>query len=121
MTVADPDLVGLESSVAVTATIGGLGAVAGAVYNPLELMLPQADPLQPLPDMLQMKTGLELPVSAAVNCNCAPGFTWAEGGDTLTEAATTSVTFAEAEAEGSAVAVALTVIPGDVGNAAGAV
>lgn len=121
VTVADPDLVGLESSVAVTATIGGLGAVAGAVYNPLELMLPQADPLQPLPDMLQMKTGLELPVSAAVNCNCAPGFTWAEGGDTLTEAATTSVTFAEAEAEGSAVAVALTVIPGDVGNAAGAV
>ena len=43
VTVADPDLVGSDSRVAVTATIGGLGAVAGAVYNPLALMLPQAD------------------------------------------------------------------------------
>lgn len=31
VTVADPDFVGLESRVAVTATIGGFGAVAGAV------------------------------------------------------------------------------------------
>lgn len=121
MTVADPDLAGLESSVAVTATIGGFGAVAGAVYNPLAVMLPHAVALQPLPDMLQMNRGLEFPPSVAVNCNCAPGFSWAEGGDTLTEAVDTSVTFAEAEAEGSAVAVAFTVITGDAGNVAGAV
>ncbi len=120
MTVADPDFVGSESSVAVTATIGGFGEVAGAVYNPVALMLPQAEALQPLPDMLQITNGLEPPLSAAVNCNCAPGFTCAEGGDTLIEAATTSVTVAVAEAEGSAVALALTVIKGDVGSVAGA-
>jgi hypothetical protein len=121
VTVADPDLVGSDSKVAVTATIGGLGALAGAVYNPLALMLPQADSLHPLPDMLQMTRALEVPLTLAVNCNCAPGFSWAEGGDTLTEAAATSVTTAEAEADGSAVAVAFTVTLGGVGRVAGAV
>jgi hypothetical protein len=74
VTVADPDLVGSDSKVAVTATIGGFGARAGAVYNPLALMLPQADSLHPLPDVLQITRALELPVTLAVNCNCTPGF-----------------------------------------------
>lgn len=74
VTVADPDLVGSDSKVAVTATIGGFGALAGAVYNPLALMLPQADAVHPLPEMLQITRVLELPITFAVNCNCAPGF-----------------------------------------------
>jgi len=74
VTVADPDLVGSDSRVAVTATTGGLGAAAGAVYNPLALMLPQADPMHPLPDMLQITRALAFPLTLAVNCNCAPGF-----------------------------------------------
>jgi len=121
VTVADPDLVGSESKVAVTATIGGLGALAGAVYSPLALMLPQADPLHPLPDRLQITTALELPLTLAVNCNWAPGFSWAEGGDTLTEAAATSVTAAEAVADGSATAIAFTATLGGAGRIAGPV
>jgi len=121
VTVADPDLVGSESKVAVTATIGGLGALAGAVYSPLALMLPQADPLHPLPDRLQITTALELPLTLAVNCNWALGFSWAEGGDTLTEAAATSVTAAEAVADGSATAVAFTATLGGAGRVAGPV
>lgn len=117
---ADPDLVGSDSKVAVTATIGGFGALAGAAYSPLALMLPQADSLHPLPDMLQITRVFELPVTLAVNCDCAPGFNWTEDGETLTEAAATSVTTAEAEAEGSAVAVAFTVTLGGMGRVAGA-
>jgi len=121
VTVADPDLVGSESKVAVTATIGGLGALAGAVYSPLALMLPQADPLHPLRDTLQITTALELPLTVAVNCNWALGFSWAEGGNTLTEAAATSVTAAEAVADGSATAVAFTATLGGAGRVAGPV
>jgi hypothetical protein len=121
VTVADPDLVGSDSKVAVTATIGGLGACAGAVYSPVVLMLPQADPLHPLPDRLQITTALELPLTLAVNCNWALGFSWAEGGDTVTEAGAPSVTAAEAVADGSAIAVAFTATLGGVGRVAGAV
>jgi hypothetical protein len=56
-----------------------------------------------------------------VNCNWALGLICAEGGDTLTEVAATSVTPAEAEAEGSAIAVAFIVTLGGVGRLAGAV
>ena len=121
VTVADPDLVGSDSKVAVTATMGGLGTFAGAVYSPLALMLPQADPLHPLPDMLQITRALGLPLTLAVNCSWAFGFSWAEGGDTVTEAAAPSVTTAEAVADGSAFAVAFTATLGGVGRVAGAV
>jgi hypothetical protein len=120
VTVADPDFVGSESKVAVTATIGGFGDFAGVAYSPLALMLPQARSLHPVPDMLQITRVLELPLTVAVNCNCAPGFSWAEGGDTLTEAPATSVTVANAEADGSACAVAFTVTVGGVGKSVGA-
>ena len=69
VTVADPDLVGSDSKVAVTATMGGLGAFRGAVYKPVALMPPQPDSLHPLPDMLQITTVLEVPLTLAVNCN----------------------------------------------------
>jgi hypothetical protein len=121
VTVADADLVGSDNKVAVTATIGGLGALAGAVYRPLALIAPQEEPLHPLPDTLQITTALEFPFTEALNCSCAPGFSWAEGGDTLTETPATNDTAAEAEAEGSAWAVAFTLTLGGVGRAAGAV
>ena len=121
VTVADPDFVGSESKVAVTATTGGFGDFAGAVYRPLALMLPQAGALQPLPDMLQITRGLELPLTVAVNCAWAPGFSWTEGGETLTEEPATSVTVADPEADGSAIAVAFTATLGGAGKIAGAV
>ena len=121
VTVADPDLVGSESKVAVTATIGGLGVVAGAVYRPLALMLPQPDPLHPLPDTLQITSPPELPLMTAPNCNWVPGFSWLEAGDTLIEAAAKSVTVDDAEADGSAMAVAFTITLAGFGTVTGAV
>jgi hypothetical protein len=121
VTVAEADLVGSESNVAVTVTIGGFGALNGAVYSPLELMLPQLDPLQPLPETLQIITGFELPLTEALNCNCAPSFTCDEDGDMLTDIAGTSVTDAKAETDGAATAVAFTDTLGGEGNVTGAV
>jgi hypothetical protein len=71
--------------------------------------------------MLHITRELELLLTVAANCNWAPGFSWAEDGDTLTEAAATSVTATEAEADVSAVAVAFTVTLAGVGRFAGAV
>jgi hypothetical protein len=121
VTVADPDFVGSDNNVAVTATMGGFGAWAGAVYNPLPLMLPQPDPLHPLPEILQTKTADEFPLAEAVNCNWAPGFTRADDGDTLTEELATSVTVAVDDAEGSLTAIAFTATRAGVGRLAGAV
>jgi hypothetical protein len=121
VTVADPDFVGSDSDVAVTATMGGFGAWAGAVYNPLLLMLPQADPLHPLPEILQTKTALEFPLDVAVNCSSALGFSWADDGKTLTEEPATSLIVAVAEAPGSLIAVASRVTFAGLGRLAGAV
>lgn len=84
-------------------------------------MLPHAAPLHPVPEMLQINRGLELPLSDAVNCNWAPGFSWAEDGVTLTEVAAINVTSAVAEADGSATAVAFTATLAGAGKVAGAV
>ena len=72
VTVADPDMVGNATSVAVTATCGGLGTFAGAVYRPLLVTVPHERPAQPLPDTLQITTLLLVPVTVAVNCVCFP-------------------------------------------------
>ena len=72
VTVADADTDGLASRVAVTATMGGVGAEAGAVYNPVELIEPHAIPAQPLPETLQFTTPLLLPFTVAVNCTWPP-------------------------------------------------
>ena len=52
VTVAEPDIAPFMSEVAVTVTMFGLGAVAGAVYRPVEVMEPQLMPAQPEPDTL---------------------------------------------------------------------
>jgi hypothetical protein len=61
--------------VALTVTVFGLGAVAGAVYKPEPFMLPQVMPLHPAPVTLQLTTWSLLPTTLAENCCCAPGFT----------------------------------------------
>ena len=66
MTVALPNCVRSERDVAITATTGGFGAVAGAVYSPSEVISPQEMPPQPLPETLQITTLSDEPV--AVNC-----------------------------------------------------
>src|SRR5664279_442184 len=68
VTVADADTDGFASRVAVTATRGGAGAVAGAVYSPVAVIEPQEIPAQPLPETLQLTTPPLPPVIVAVNC-----------------------------------------------------
>src|SRR5271157_4119133 len=87
VTVAEPDMVGYASNVAVTATSGGLGTLAGAVYRPLLVTVPHARPVQPLPDTLQITTVLLVPVTVAVNCVCFPVCTCALAGETVTAGA----------------------------------
>jgi hypothetical protein len=64
VTLALPNCVKSNREVAITVTTGGFGAVAGAVYNPLPVIIPQETPLQPAVEMLQRMT-LE-PI--ALNC-----------------------------------------------------
>jgi hypothetical protein len=75
MIVAEPVLEEFATNVAVTVTVGGLGALAGAVYFPVASIVPQLGPAQPVPDTPQLTAGIAphgLPVSVnAVNC-CTP-------------------------------------------------
>jgi len=64
--------------VAVILTRAGEGTVAGAVYNPVEEIVPHVDPEHPAPLTLHEVARLEVPVTVAWNCNwslteiCAP-------------------------------------------------
>lgn len=51
--VVEPDRAGFRRDVAVTVIVAGVGACAGAVYSPEEVMVPQEMPIQPFPDRLQ--------------------------------------------------------------------
>ena len=48
-----------------TLTFAGFGTVAGAVYKPEELTVPQPDPVQPAPPTVQVTVRSELPVTRA--------------------------------------------------------
>jgi hypothetical protein len=61
-------LVVSETLVAVMVTVAGDGAVAGAVYSPVEEIVPQAVPLQPVPDTVQVTAVFDVPVTEAANC-----------------------------------------------------
>jgi hypothetical protein len=84
VTVAEADLLASASKVAVTVTIGGLGAKAGAVYRPLPVTVPQVMPLQPAPETLHNTRVLEVPVTVALNGTCPPSLTWVEVGEMVT-------------------------------------
>ena len=101
VTFADADLVLSAALVAVTANVP---ALPGAVYMPLEEMLP------PLAD--QVTAVLLLPVTVAVNCSVAPVTNDAEVGVIempTTGGAAATVTLAEADLVVSAALVAVTV------------
>ena len=68
VTVADADLLGSDTLVALMVTVAGDGAVAGAVYSPLVEIVPQEAPLQPVPDTVQITTGFDVPVTELANC-----------------------------------------------------
>ena len=68
MTIADADFDGSAFEVAVTVTCGGLGIVVGAVYCPVEEMVPQALPVHEAPIRLHLTLVSVEPVTVAVNC-----------------------------------------------------
>jgi len=59
------------TEVAVTVARAGLGIVEGAVYSPVDDIVPQEPATQPIPETAQVTPLLELPVTVAVNC-CWP-------------------------------------------------
>jgi hypothetical protein len=54
VTLAEPNFVESLTEVAVTVTLGELGALDGAVYLPVESIAPQLAPVQPDPERLQV-------------------------------------------------------------------
>ena len=62
-TVAEPTREGFDSDVADTVTADGLGAAAGAVYKPVEVIWPHKLPEHPLPDRLHSTTPLPGPLA----------------------------------------------------------
>ena len=84
-------------------------------------MVPQAVPLQPLPDSLQVTAVFEVFNTAAVNCCCAPVTSWAVAGEIDTEIGGMTVTVAVLDFVGSATEVAMTDTCAGLGAVAGAV
>lgn len=75
VTVAEAVLAVLAALVAFTVTVAGEGAVAGAVYKPVEEMVPQLEPLQPEPETDQETEVFEEPLTLEANCCVAPAVT----------------------------------------------
>lgn len=57
---------------AVIVTAAEDGTAAGAVYSPLEKIVPHVAPLQPVPDAVQVTAVFDVPVTEAANCCVAP-------------------------------------------------
>jgi hypothetical protein len=87
VTEANADLVESDTLVAEMVTIAGDGAAAGAVYRPVEEIVPQVDPLQPVPDTVQVTAPFDVPVTEATNCCLAPAVIDAVVGVTVTTTA----------------------------------
>ena len=83
-------------------------------------MVPQAEPLQPLPLTPHVTDVFVALVTVAVNCCVDPTTTRAVGGETETATGATTVTEAVADFVGSAADVAVTNTWGGEGTLAGA-
>lgn len=118
VTLAVAVLGGVESSVAVTVTLGGFGAAAGAVYKPPAVMLPQVIPAQPLPETLQRTTPL-LPV--VENWTWPPSLICGALGEIVSVPDEPILTDAVPDCAGTATDVAFTVTVAGFGAVAGAV
>jgi hypothetical protein len=121
VTMAALDLLESATEVAVTVTCAGLGTAVGAVYRPLDEMVPHAVPEQPAPARLQVMAELVDPVTVAVNCCVFPVTICAVVGETCTITGGKIVTDTDADLVLFAIAVAVTVTCAGLGTAAGAV
>jgi hypothetical protein len=88
VTLAVPEADNSAWLVAVIVTLGEEGSAAGAVYNPVESMVPTAESPPPVPFTAQFTAVFVVPVTVAVNCCCSPRKTDAVAGatETVTEA-----------------------------------
>ena len=68
ITEPDANLDESDALVAVMVTVAGDGTAAGAVYRPVEEIVPQVVPLQPVPDAVQVTAVFDAPVTEAANC-----------------------------------------------------
>ena len=122
-TIAEAEAEEEATDVAVTITVLEAGTLAGAVYMPVLEIAPQAEPLHPEPESVQVTAVLDAPVTVAANCCVSPVTTTAVAGVIPTEIAcgAPTVTVALADCVKSASDVAFTVTVGGEGIVAGAV
>ena len=85
------------------------------------MIVPHAAPAHPVPLTLHVTAVFVVFVTVAVYCFCNPAFTVAEAGDTLTATGKATVTTADADLDGSATDVAITVTCAGFGRPGGAV
>src|SRR6516225_193752 len=120
-TVAEADCEESAQEVAVTVTDPPEGGRSGAVYKPLEVMVPILASPPLVPFTLQSTQPLVEPSTLATNCWVAPLTTVAAAGETVTSAAATIVTVADAPAWLSAFDTAVRVTVAGFGTEDGAV
>jgi hypothetical protein len=86
------DFVASTCETAVTLTANGVLAVEGAVYSPLEEMIPTVELPPATPPAFQVIAVFELPETVAVNCCVCPSCKSAVGGETETATSEVIVT-----------------------------
>ena len=84
VTIAEPESDAFAEETAVTVTVAGLGIVLGAVYNPVDVIVPAAALPPGAPFTCQITAVFVVPVTVAMNCVLAPGLTVAVAGVTVT-------------------------------------
>jgi hypothetical protein len=67
-TLAEADLVGSATLIAVTVTAAGEGTLDGGIYRPLLEIVPHAAPVQPAPFSVHATAVFEDPVTVPTNC-----------------------------------------------------
>ena len=118
-TVAEAEELVIACEVAFTTTVAGLGRLAGAVYTPAVLTVPQLLPEHPEPLTDHVTALLVVPVTLTMNACCVPTATIALVGEMETTTGAMIITGADTETFWSAMDVAVTTTC--VGNESGAV
>ena len=68
VTLADADLVGSATLVAITVTVAGEGTLVGGMYSPFTEIVPHPAPVQPAPLTVQVTAVFEVPLTFPTNC-----------------------------------------------------
>src|SRR6266852_5386873 len=84
VTAAKADLVVSAWETAVTVTVAGLGAAAGAVYKPAAVIVPTVAFPPVTPFTCHVTAVFVVPVTVEMNCCVCPGVKFAVAGATLT-------------------------------------